>query len=82
MKFSFAGLPRSVHATLQRVDSEHGNVLKEYAAMGSPHDPTMSQIAQLNSKTALPAPEERQLQNNGLEIQLSPNALVLITLMP
>jgi xylan 1,4-beta-xylosidase len=82
IKFSFAGLPQSAHVTLQRVDSEHGNVLKEYAAMGSPHDPTVAQIAQLNTKTALPAPETRQLQNNALYVQLSPNALVLITIRP
>ena len=80
--FSFSGLPQSAHATLQRVDSEHGNVLKEYAAMGSPHDPTMLQIEQLNRKTALPAPETSQLQNNKLDVQLSPNALVLITIRP
>lgn len=52
--FVFSGLPSSAHATLQRVDSEHGNVLPEYAAMGSPLDPTPLQVAQLNRKTALP----------------------------
>jgi xylan 1,4-beta-xylosidase len=82
IKFSFTGLTQSAHATVQRVDSDHGNVLKEYAAMGSPHDPTMSQIGQLNSKTALPAPETLQLRNNGLDVQLTPNALVLVTIRP
>jgi xylan 1,4-beta-xylosidase len=64
------------------VDSEHGNVLKEYAAMGSPRDPTLLQIEQLNKKTALPAPEMPRLQNGTLDVQLIPNALVLLTIGP
>jgi xylan 1,4-beta-xylosidase len=80
--FSFAGLPQSVHATVQRVDSDHGNVLKEYAAMGSPLSPTPSEVDQLNRKTALPAPEPLRMLNNTLELQLSENALVLIMVQP
>ncbi|HEY6180776.1 MAG TPA: glycosyl hydrolase family 39 [Terriglobales bacterium] len=80
--FSFKGLSPSPHVTLRRVDSEHGNVLKEYAAMGSPRDPTLLQIEQLNKKTALPAPEMPRLQNGTLDVQLIPNALVLLTIGP
>jgi xylan 1,4-beta-xylosidase len=82
MTFVFSGLPSSVHATLQRVDSEHGNVLPEYVAMGSPLDPTPLQVAQLNRKTALPAPEPLSFQDNKLEVQLSANARVLIVVRP
>jgi xylan 1,4-beta-xylosidase len=82
MTFLFSGLPSSAHATLQRVDSEHGNVLLEYAAMGSPLDPTPLQVGQLNRKTALPAPEPLRLQDNKLDVQLSANALVLIVVRP
>jgi xylan 1,4-beta-xylosidase len=78
MTFVFSGLPSSAHATLQRVDSEHGNVLPEYAAMGSPLDPTPLQVAQLNRKTALPAPVPLRFEDNKLDVQLSANALVLI----
>ena len=80
--FLFSGLPRSAHARLERVDSEYGNVLKEYAAMGSPQYPTPHQITQLNSKTALPAPETLRFKNNTIDVQLSPNALVLMTIDP
>jgi xylan 1,4-beta-xylosidase len=78
----FSGLPASAHVTEQRVDSDHGNVLKEYAAMGSPLDPAPRQVEQLNRMTALSAPEPLRLQNNQLDVQLSPNALVLITVDP
>jgi xylan 1,4-beta-xylosidase len=64
------------------MDSEHGNVLREYAAMGSPLDPTPLQVAQLDRKTALPAAEPLRFQDNKLEVQLSANAIVLIVARP
>jgi xylan 1,4-beta-xylosidase len=82
MEFEFRGLPAGTHATLRRVDSDHGNVLKAYAAMGSPVDPTAAQVAQLNDASALPAPEPLQVHDNRLKLQLSPNALALIEIGP
>jgi xylan 1,4-beta-xylosidase len=76
----FHGLPPSAHARLERVDQDHGNVLKAYSAMGSPQYPTPAQVEQLNRETALPAPQPLQLKNGELELQLSENALVLITI--
>jgi xylan 1,4-beta-xylosidase len=64
--------------TLQRVDSKHGNVGPWYAAMGKPLDPTPKQVEQLNSETALPAPERTHLTDGKLELELEPNALVLV----
>ena len=64
---------------IQRVDDEHGNVLKKYAAMGKPVDPTPVQVEQLNRETALGAAEETRLSNGKLKLDLTPNALVLIT---
>jgi len=72
------GVPSNAVITLQRVDSDHGNVLPRYAAMGKPLDPTPAQVEQLNRETALPAPEQSTLKNGKLELQLTPNALVLI----
>ena len=63
---------------IARVDSEHGNVLPKYAAMGSPLDPTPAQVDQLNRETALPAPERTHLTSGALELRLTPNALVLV----
>jgi len=79
LTFVLSGLPSSVHARLQTIDSEHGNVLKDYAAIGSPRDPTPVQVRQLNQRTALPAAKPLLLEDNRLDVKLSPNALVLIT---
>lgn len=49
-------MPASASVTLQTIDQDHGNVLPKYAAMGSPLDPTPSQVEQLNRETALPRP--------------------------
>jgi len=76
---SFTHLPGDARVSMQRVDAEHGNVLKEYAAMGSPVDPTPAQVEQLNRETALPAPEETRLHDGQLSLRLTPNELALIT---
>ena len=80
MELMVHGVAPDAKMTLQRVDTDHGNVLPRYAAMGSPVDPTPDQVEQLNRETALPPPEASALKNGGLELQLTPNALVLITI--
>jgi len=78
----FVHLPLDSRVTIQRVDADHGNVLKQYDAMGKPLDPTPDQVEQLNRETALPAPEETKLQNGRLELALTPNSLALIKIQP
>jgi xylan 1,4-beta-xylosidase len=46
--------------------------------MGKPVDPTPDQVAQLNRETELPAAEIFTLKSGVLELQLTPNALVLV----
>jgi xylan 1,4-beta-xylosidase len=82
MELDFHGVPPDAHVTLQRVDSDHGNVLKPYAAMGNPQYPTMAQAQQLNRETALPVPEGTHLSDGRLRLSLTPNALVLVTVQP
>lgn len=74
----FTHLPSDARVSIQRVDANHGNVLKEYEAMGSPLDPTPAQVRQLNRETALPAPEETRLSNGKLRLSLTPDELALI----
>ncbi|HVZ83580.1 MAG TPA: hypothetical protein VG893_07875 [Terracidiphilus sp.] len=74
----FRNIPDGAHASIQRVDSEHGNVLPKYAAMGSPLDPTPQQVRQLNDETALPAPENAQIERGRLKLTLTPNTLALV----
>ena len=78
MELIFRDVPPNAKVTLQSVDSDHGNVLPQYAAMGKPVYPTPDQVAQLNRETSLPAAKQSALKNGVLELQLTPNALVLV----
>lgn len=78
IEFEFTGVPQSAHATVLRVDAMHSNALLQYAAMGSPVDPTPVQVEQLNRATALAPAEGLQLRNGVLELRLEENALVLL----
>jgi xylan 1,4-beta-xylosidase len=80
MDLHLTGVPANAELTIQRVDQEHGNVLPRWAAMGKPLNPTPAQAEQLNRETALPAPERAALRNSVLHLNLSQNALVLITI--
>ena len=76
---AFRDVPSDARATIQTVDENHGNVLPKYKAMGSPLDPTPSQVEQLNRETALPAPRQTHLSAGRLQLTLTPDALDLIT---
>jgi xylan 1,4-beta-xylosidase len=78
MGLVFHNVPENASVTLQRVDDHHGNVLPRYAAMGKPLDPTPAQVEQLNNETALPPPEPTHLTAGKLQLELEPNALVLV----
>ena len=62
---------------VSRVDDDHGNTLAAYKAMGSPRYPTEQQIEKLNATTQI-SPSYEHLQGNYVDVQLQPNALVLI----
>jgi len=76
----FRNVPADARVTIRAVDSRHGNVLPQYAAMGSPLDPTPAQVEQLNRETTLPRPESARLTNGRLTLRLTPDALDLITI--
>ena len=78
----FEGVAKDARVTVQRVDDEHGNVLPIYTSMGSPQYPTEKQVAEMNTKTALPAAVMAELQNGELPMELEPNALVLVRVLP
>jgi xylan 1,4-beta-xylosidase len=75
-------LPADAHVSIRRVDEDHGNALRQYAAMGSPLDPTPSQVEQLNRETAPVAAEATRLQGGSLRVRLMPNALELVEVQP
>jgi xylan 1,4-beta-xylosidase len=78
----FAHLPANARVTMQRIDDDHGNVLRSYKKMGSPLDPTAAQVEQMNQESALPGPQQIALHNSSLDLDLTPNALVLIKVEP
>lgn len=80
MELVFRNMPAHAHVTIQSVDSNRGNVLKQYAAMGKPLDPTPAQVMQLNRETALPPAEELEMKDGKVNFMLSANALVLVKL--
>jgi xylan 1,4-beta-xylosidase len=79
---AFHHLTSNARVSIEQVDAEHGNVLKEYAAMGQPLDPTPAQVEQLNRQTALPPPAETTLHDGHLMLKLQSNALALIKVTP
>ena len=78
MRLVFSGVAPHAAVTIQRVDSNHGNVLPQYRAMGSPVDPTPQQVRELNRETQPGPPEETHLDGDSLNLTLTPNALVLV----
>jgi xylan 1,4-beta-xylosidase len=82
MDFEFLNVPADARASIQRVDTEHGNVLAHYAAIGKPLDPTPEQVEKLNRETALDQPEELRLKGGRLKLSLAPNTLALVKVEP
>jgi xylan 1,4-beta-xylosidase len=82
LDLALRNVPANAHVSIQRVDDDHGNVLPKYSAMGSPVDPTPAQVIQLNQETALPPPSQTQLHDGKLTLELTPNALLLIKVLP
>jgi xylan 1,4-beta-xylosidase len=66
------------HASISRVDGEHGDVHSIYEKMGAPRYPTPAQIAALRQAAQLPAPENRDLQNGELSVTLPSYGLAVI----
>ena len=57
--------------------NQHGNTLAAYEKMGKPTYPTRAQIEQLNRASEV-VPQKTSLKNGKLEVELSPNALVVL----
>jgi xylan 1,4-beta-xylosidase len=65
-------------AMVYRLDSTHGSLVRTYAAMGKPADPTPAQIQALRSAAVLPAPERVRIHQGQLTIVLPSQGLALI----
>ncbi|TAM63749.1 MAG: glycosyl hydrolase family 39 [Rhodanobacter sp.] len=79
MRLVVRGVQPDASVSIQRVDTEHGNVLPVYAKLGKPRYPTRAQVALMNAATELPPPERGHLAGGVLTLTLESNALVLVT---
>ena len=61
-----------------RVDHDHGDIHKEYEAMGSPQYPTPKQIEQLRGAGKLAASETIVVKNDSVVLNIPAEGLVLI----
>jgi len=73
------GIAPDALVSVETLDSEHGNTLAEYKAIGSPLYPTRQQVEEINGAATLPQPRAVRLRDSSLDVRLSPNALALIT---
>jgi xylan 1,4-beta-xylosidase len=78
MTLVFRGVRADAPVSIVRIDEDHSNTLKAYAAIGKPLDPTEEQVEQMNRDTAIEAPEQRKLEDGKLALHLGSNALLLI----
>ncbi|HTR27176.1 MAG TPA: hypothetical protein VMI10_24605 [Terriglobales bacterium] len=66
------------HATVFRVDHQHGDMHSAYEKMGSPRYPTETQIEALRDAARLPGPEKRDLHNGELTLTVPSDGLAVI----
>ncbi len=66
----------TAHVTI--IDASHGSPLEAWRSMGSPANPSMSQLARLREAAALPQAETIALAGGSLALKLPVKALALI----
>ena len=76
--FQFSGLRGNHSALIHRVDVAHGSLLGAYEQMGSPRYPTPSQIEALRKAAELPAPEQKSVNGNQLNVDLPAQSLIVV----
>jgi xylan 1,4-beta-xylosidase len=69
---------RFKHASISRVDPDHGDVHAAYQKMGAPRYPTQAQIQELKGAGVLPAPEARSVKRGELTLTLPSYGLALV----
>ena len=67
------------HATIWRLDEDHGNVHREYTKLDEPRYPTQAQIQELRSSEAI-TPQAEDVKNGSLTLEMPSHGLALIEL--
>ena len=66
----FKNLSKARHASISRVDREHGDPHPAYEKMGSPVYPTQAQLEKLRDAVELGAPEIQEFKGGELTVTL------------
>ncbi len=71
---------RIQRAIISRLDGEHGDVLREYARLGSPRYPTRADLEKLRAVDMTAAAETVAVKNNEMALTIPGKGLVVIEL--
>ena len=74
----FKNLKGVNHASISRVDRDHGDPHPAYEKMGSPVYPTQAQLQKLRDSAAIGAPQIEDLKNGELSVTLPADGLAVI----
>jgi xylan 1,4-beta-xylosidase len=69
---------KTKHATISRVDRDHGDFHAAYEKMGAPRYPTVAQIEKLRQASDLAAPETVRVKNGRLSVTLPAQGLAVV----
>ena len=73
-----AHVPADAAVIVERLDADHGNVLKTFDQMSRPATPSRQQIAQLRAAGMAAPPETMHLAGGSLELTIPAQGLVLL----
>jgi len=73
-------LAASAHATVWRLDENHGNAVAAFDQMGRPDFPSRAQIAALRKAGEMAPPQRVELHDGKLQLDIPPQGLVVVEL--
>ena len=73
-------LAAGAHATVWRLDENHGNAVAAFDQMGRPDFPSRAQIAALRKAGEMAPPERVELHDGKLQLDIPPQGLVVVEL--
>jgi xylan 1,4-beta-xylosidase len=78
IKLKISGVRPNAAVAITRVDADHANTLATYQNMGHPRNPTEAQVRELNAVADPNPPQNVQLHDGQLDLQIPIDGLVLL----
>ena len=82
VSISLKGQTGKPRASIYRLDSDHGSLLRRYSEMGKPAYPTSKQLDELRRAAQLAPPETKSFSGGEMEITLPPQGLAIVEFKP